>query len=74
MGHRQSLVLKLISSTFISDVYCLMWSVLYLIFVATHCNVIVPLINHCIIKNGPLHGVLYSYVALLLSMTFSPTF
>ena len=31
--------------------------------VGPHCNMIVPLVQHCVIKNGPLDRVSYLYAA-----------
>ena len=53
---RQSLVSGLISLMHVSDVYGLMGHILYLIFISLHCNVKIPLVQHCFIKNGPLYG------------------
>ena len=62
----------LISSMFVLDVYWLIWRILWLVFIAPHCHVTVPLVQHCIITNGPLYRVSHLYAALLTSITLSP--
>ena len=58
----------------VSDIYGLMQHTLYPILIGSHCNVTVTLAQHCNIKNGPLYGLSYLYVALLTSMTLCPYF
>ena len=53
----------LTSSMFVSDVCGLMRRILYLIFVTPHCNVTVPLVQHCVITSGTLYGVSYLHAA-----------
>ena len=60
----------LISSTFVLDVYGLIWRILYLIVFRTYCKVTAPLVKHRVIANGPLYGFSYLYAPLLLSMIF----
>ena len=60
---RQSLVLELISSTFVSDVCGLMRRILYINFIAPHYNVTLPLVQHRVITNEPLYGVSFLYSA-----------
>ena len=43
------IILEILSSTFVSDVYVLMRHILYLIFATPYCNVTVTLVQHCII-------------------------
>ena len=62
-----------ISSTFASDAYGLIWHILYPFFVRTYFNVTVPLVQHCVITNGGLFGVSLFYAAWLLIMTSSLT-
>ena len=62
-----------ISSTFVSDLYGLIRRILDLIFVAPHCNYTAPLVQHCVITNGPIYGVSYFNAVCLVSMTLSPT-
>ena len=47
--------------------------ILCLIFIATIYNATVPLVQNCIVTNGPLNGVLYLYESLLVRMDLSPT-
>ena len=61
--------LTITSSTFISDVYGLMWRILYLIFSMPYCNVTMPLVQHCAISNGPIYGVSYFKVSFWFIMT-----
>ena len=44
------------------------------IFITPHCNVTMPLVQHCVITNVLLYGVSYLYTELLVSMTLSKTF
>ena len=67
-----SLISSLISSTVVSDVYCLIWRILCLIFITPQYNVTVPLMQHRFIKNCPYYGFSYYYVAWILSMNLSP--
>ena len=62
-----------ISSTFVSYLYGLMWHILCLIYIIPHCNVNMPFVHHCIIKNGPLYRVSYFYAVLLLRINLAPT-
>ena len=64
--------LGLISPKFVSDLYGLIRRILYLNF-GPYCIFTVPLVKHCVIKNGPVYGVSYLYAACLLIMTSSPT-
>ena len=64
----------LISSAFVSDVNGLIRRIIYLIFIAPHCNVTIPLAQHCVIINWPLCGVSYLKAALLLRINLSLTF
>ena len=52
---------NLIPSTLLSDVYDLMRRILCLNFIVPNCNVIVPLVQHYLIKNILLNGVSYLY-------------
>ena len=63
----------LISSKLVSDVYGLMWRILCLIFIQKHCNLTVPLAQHCVLTNGPLYDVSYMYSALLDRLALFPT-
>ena len=73
MWFHQSLMFELISSVFVPDVCGLMRHILYLIFIAPHCNVTVPLVQYCVIKNISLYSVSYFYAAWLSSMDLYPT-
>ena len=68
MRNRQSLVLKLLSSTFVSYVCDSMRYILYLLFIAPHCNVTVPFLQHSVISNGYLYGVSYLKELILTIM------
>ena len=57
------------SSTLVSDLYGLMRRILYLISVAPICNKTVTLVQHRVIANVPVYGVLYLYDVCLVSMT-----
>ena len=63
--------LVLISSTFVSNLYGLIRSILCFVCIGPYCIVTVPLVQHWVITNGPLYGVSYLYAALLLSITLS---
>ena len=43
----------LIYSTFVSDVYGIIRHILCLIFIAPYFSVTVPLVQYCVITNGP---------------------
>ena len=64
---------ELESSTLVSNLYGLMWHILYLICIAPHCKFTVPLVKQCVIKNGNLYGVSYLYAVWLVRMTLYPT-
>ena len=64
---------ELKSSTWVSDLYGLMRSILYLISVAPICNNTVSLVQHRVITNGPVYGISYFYTVCLVSMPSSPT-
>ena len=63
----------LISSIFVSYLYGLIRHILCLICIGLYWNVTMLLVQHYVIKNGPLYGVSYLYAALLVSMTLSLT-
>ena len=65
--------LGLISSTFVSDLYGLMRSILYLICIKPHCKFTVPLLKQRVITNAPVYGVSFLYGVCLLIMTLSPS-
>ena len=65
--------LGLISSTLTSDLYGLMRRILYLIFIATHCKFIMPLLKHRLTTNGHVCGVSYLYAVCLLIINLSLT-
>ena len=46
----------IISPTSVSYVYGWIKRILYLIFISSHFNVTVPLVQHWVISNGPLYG------------------
>ena len=75
MWCRQSLLFKLIYSTFVSDLCRLVWCILYLIFIASHCNVTVTLVQHYVVTNGLLYEISYLYAAwcIFLSVILSIT-
>ena len=54
---------------------CIWFNATYSIpnFSSPHCNMIVPLVQHYVISNGPLYGISYLIAALLSRTTFSPT-
>ena len=58
---------------FVSYVYGLTQRILFLICIAPHYNMTVPLVQQCDIQNGPLYGVSHLYAALLPNMTLSLT-
>ena len=64
---------ELKSSTLVSNSYGLIRHILYLISVAPYCKFTVPLLKHCVIKNGPVYRVSYLYSVCLVIMTLSPT-
>ena len=53
--------------------YGLIQRILCLIFIIPHYNVTVPLLQLCMITNGPLYVVSHLYTELLVSMTLSLT-
>ena len=65
--------IELESSTLVSDLYGLIWRILYLIFIETHCKSTVPFVKKCVITKDPLYGVSYLYAVFLVRMTLSPT-
>ena len=60
-------------SNLVSNLNGLMQCILYLIFIAPHCNIIVPLVKHCFITKGTLYGVSNLYAVQAVSMILSPT-
>ena len=64
----------LISSTFVTYEYGLIQCILYLIFFRTYFNVIVPLVQHCVISNGPLNCVSFLYASWLFKNAFISDF
>ena len=49
--------LKLKYSTLVPDLYVLTQHILYLISVAPICNETMPLVQHQVIPNSPIHGI-----------------
>ena len=60
-------------STLVLDLYGLMRRILYVIYIAPHCNITMPLVKHCVIIKGPLYEVSYLYAVCLVIMNLSPT-
>ena len=58
MWHHYSLVFELISLTLVSYVCGLMQRILYLIFIAPHCNGTMPLVRHFYLQMFPNMGFL----------------
>ena len=54
---------------------CIWFNATYIMpnIILPHCNLTVPLVQHCIISNTLLYGVSYLKAALLVRMNLSPT-
>ena len=60
-------------STLVSDLYGLMWRILYLIPFVPYCNETMLLVQHSVIKNGTVYLVLHLILVYLVSMNLSTT-
>ena len=63
--------LLLISSTCVSDVYGFIWHIICIMFIGQNSNVTMLLVQHRVIRNGPLYVISYLSAELLGNMTLS---